>query len=237
MKIVGFILNKNNSKLLETAYRKIPKSIDEIFISDDGSIDDSEKIASNLKINFHKNKYVNGYGGNVKNALDISFNKYHADYAVEIHGDGAQFNPCATDDALEIIDKDKADLICGSRFKCFLENLKLGYPFIRMFPNLILSTIERFLLNIPITDFHQGFKIYSKNLYQKINLQKLSDNYLFSFEIIIYSKMLNLIIKDVPVLCDYKSPHTSHKLFGKNSAFTYQIDTFKLIYKYLRKKL
>ncbi len=237
MKIIGFILNKNNSDLLEVAYNKIPKCINGVFISDDNSTDKSESVASKLKVNFFKNKYSNGYGGNVKNALDIAFNNFDADYAVEIHGDGAQFDPIATLDALKIIEFEKVDLICGSRFKCFLKNLKLGYPLIRMLPNLILSIISRILLRIPISDFHQGFKIYSKNLYQKINLKKLSNNYLFSFEIILYSKLLNLIIRDVPVLCDYKSPHTSHKLFGRNSAFTYQIDTFKLIYKYLIRKL
>ena len=50
-------------------------------------------------------------------------------------------------------------------------------------------------------------------------------------------KKNNLQIHEIPVICDYKSDHTSHKLFGKNSAFTYQIETFNLIYKYLRKKL
>ena len=237
MKIVGFILNKNNSNLLEAALNKIPGCIDEVFISDDNSTDSSEKTAANKKIKFYKNKYVNGYGGNVKNALDISFNQFNADFAVEVHGDGAQFHPNATIDALKLINSEGVDLICGSRFKKFGENIKLGYPFERMFPNLILSSIERIILNIPITDFHQGFKIYSKNLFEKINLEKLSNNHLFSFEIILYSKLLGLKIKDVPVLCDYKSPHTSHKLFGKNSAFTYQLETFHLIYKYFRGNL
>ena len=46
-----------------------------------------------------------------------------------------------------------------------------------------------------------------------------------------------LQICEIPVICDYKSDHTSHKLFGKNSAFTYQLETFNLIYKYFRNKL
>ncbi len=237
MKIVGFILNKNNSKLLKSAYEKIPNCIDEVFVSDDSSSDDSEKSAFDLNLKFYKNKYKNGYGGNVKNALDVSFKKYNADYAVEIHGDGAQFHPNATIDAINLIYKESPDLICGSRFKCFKENIKLGYPVIRMVPNFILSTIERILLKIPITDFHQGFKVYSKKFFNNINFDKLSDNYLLSFEVIIYSKIMNLSIKEVPVLCDYVSPHTSHKLFGKNSAFIYQLETFKILYKYFLKKL
>ena len=232
MKIVGFILNKNNSKLLKTALNRVPDCIDEVFISDDNSTDDSEKTASLLNLKFFKNRYLSGYGGNVKNALYICFNDYEADYAVEIHGDGAQFHPDATIDAIKLINLEQPDLICGSRFIYFRENLKLGYPLIRMIPNLILSTIERILLKIPLSDFHQGFKIYSQKFFNNIDLEKLSDNYLLSFEVIIHSKMKNLKIKEVPVLCDYKAPHTSHKLFGKNSAFSYQLETFKVIYNY-----
>ena len=54
MKIIGFILNKNNSDLLEVAYNKIPKCINGVFISDDNSTDKSESVASKLKVNFSK---------------------------------------------------------------------------------------------------------------------------------------------------------------------------------------
>ena len=66
--------------------------------------------------------------------------------------------------------------------------MKLGYPLSRMIPNLILSKIEKHLLKIDITDFHSGFRIYSKNLSQKINYKNFSNDYLFSFEIILHAK-------------------------------------------------
>jgi hypothetical protein len=243
MKIVGFVLTKNNSRLFSKVLSKIPKSIDSIFVSDDHSNDDIEELCKTKGIKFHKNFLTNekekrgGYGSNMKNALDIAFQVYDADFAVEIHGDAAQFNPSATDDAVILLKKDNLDLIVGSRILMLRENIKLGYPFSRMIPNLIISKIEKHLLKINITDFHSGFRIYSKNLCQKINYRNFSDNYLFSFEIILHAKKHNLKIGEVPVSCDYKSEHTSHKLFGKNSAFSYQIDTFKLIYNYFRKRL
>ena len=115
--------------------------------------------------------------------------------------------------------------------------MKMGYPIERMVPNFFISRIERILLNIKITDFHQGFRIYSKNFYKTINLNNLADNYLLSFEVILHAKKNKLQIQEIPVICDYNSDHTSHKLFGKNSAFTYQLETFNLIYKYFRNKL
>ena len=239
MKIVGFIITRNNGGLLEKAINKCPDCLDRIFISDDNSNDNTYAIAKKLNVDIFKNNGINGYGGNVKNALRTAFENYNADYAVEIHGDGAQFDPSATYDAIKLIDNspEKPDLILGSRFLNFLENIKMGYPFSRMMPNLIISTIERHLLNIKISDFHTGFRVYSKKLYRTLKLQDMANNYLLSFEMILYAKLNSLNISQVPVICDYKSEHTSHKLFGKNSAFTYQIETFKLIYKYFTQKL
>ncbi len=239
MNIIGFILSRNNGTLIEKAIKKCPRCINQIFISDDKSTDDTHEVAKKNGIKIFTNEKVNGYGGNVKNALKVAFENFEADYAVEIHGDGAQFHPDATYEALKIIDEksSKPDLILGSRFLNFRENMKMGYPLERMVPNFFISRIERILLNIKITDFHQGFRIYSKNFYKTINLDNLADNYLLSFEVILHAKKNKLQIQEIPVICDYKSDHTSHKLFGKNSAFTYQLETFNLIYKYFRNKL
>jgi glycosyltransferase involved in cell wall biosynthesis len=239
MNIVGFILSRNNGSLIERAIKKCPKCINQIFISDDKSTDNTNEVAKKNGVKVFTNEKINGYGGNVKNALKVAFENFDADYAVEIHGDGAQFHPDATYDAIKIIDNEttKPDLILGSRFLNFIENMKMGYPLERMVPNYFISGIEKILLNIKITDFHQGFRVYSKNFYKTINLNNLADNYLLSFEVILHAKKNNLQIREIPVICDYKSDHTSHKLFGKNSAFTYQLETFNLIYKYFRNKL
>lgn len=239
MKIVGFILTRNNGALVEKAIKKCPSCIDKIFISDDKSTDNTHEVAKTNNIEVFTNNKINGYGGNVKNALKVAFENFNADYAVEIHGDGAQFHPDATNDALDLINNEpaKPDLILGSRFLKFKENMKMGYPLERMIPNFFISRTERILLNIKITDFHQGFRIYSKNFFKTINLDNLADNYLLSFEVILHAKINNLKIREIPVICDYKSDHTSHKLFGKNSAFTYQLETFSLIFKYFTKRL
>ena len=88
MNLVGFVITRNNAGLLEKSISKIPNCINTIFISDDNSQDNPEHIAKKLNIPIYKNKECPGYGSNVKNALEIAFNKYNADYAIEIHGDG-----------------------------------------------------------------------------------------------------------------------------------------------------
>ena len=81
MNIVGFVITKNNSDLLEKSVNKIPDCINTIFVSDDNSIDNPEKITKKLNIPIYKNKRSAGYGSNVKNGLDIAFNQYNAQFS------------------------------------------------------------------------------------------------------------------------------------------------------------
>ena len=212
---------------------KIPEVINDFFISEDSN---DKNILEILKKNNYKliyNTNVSGYGSNVKNSLKHAFENLDADFAVEVHGDNAQFDPIATYDALKFL-KNNYDFILGSRFLKFKENMKNGYPIERMVPNFVVSNIERIILQIPLSDFHQGFKIYSKNFFNKMNLDSMADDFLFNFESILLAKQQNLKIAEVPVIANYKLDHTSHKLFGKNSAFSYQIKTFRLIYQIIK---
>jgi hypothetical protein len=233
LKLVAFILSNNSYKSIEYTISKIPNIIDDYFISEDSEDKHIQQIAldNNYKLIYNRN--LSGYGSNVKNSLRYAFTEMKADYAIEVHGDHAQFDPIATYDAIKFLDKNY-DFILGSRFLKFKENMQNGYPLERMIPNFFISNAEKIILKIPLTDFHQGFRIYSKKFFNKLNLDYMSNDYLFSFETILYAKQEDLKIAEVPVLANYKLPHTSHKLFGKNSAFSYQLKTFKLIYKFLK---
>ncbi len=233
MKLVAFILSKNSFEKIEYTVSKLPKIINDFFISEDSKDQNILKISNKNNYKLIYNNNPSGYGSNVKNSLKYAFNELKADYAIEVHGDNAQFDPSATYDALKFLEKDY-DFILGSRFLKLKENMKYGYPLERMIPNFFISNIEKIILKIPLSDFHQGFRIYSKNFFNKLKLNSLSNDYLFSFETILFAKQENLKISEVPVLANYKLPHTSHKLFGRNSAFTYQIKTFRLIYKFLK---
>tara|TARA_A100001015_G_scaffold319931_1_gene444559 strand:+ start:864 stop:1601 length:738 start_codon:yes stop_codon:yes gene_type:complete len=233
LKLVAFILSNNSHASIEYTVSKLPNIINDFFISEDSKDKNILNIANRKNYRLIYNQNIGGYGSNVKNSLRYAFNELKADYAIEVHGDHAQFDPSATYDAIEYL-KNDYDFISGSRFLKFRENMRFGYPLERMIPNFFISNIERIILKIPLSDFHQGFKIYSRNFFQKMDLNYLSNDFLFNFETILLSKQLKLKIAEVPVVANYNLPHTSHKLFGKNSAFTYQIKTFKLIYKYLK---
>ena len=230
MKIFAMILCHNCEELLPVALSKIPRDyFDHIFVTDDGSEDRSIEVAKKIGLDVtHASK--SGYGANVKHGIKYAFQN-NADYVVEIHGDGAQFNPKAIVPALKFINK-KYDFIIGSRLIDIKKTLELKIPIPRLVANYTLSFIDRFILGLPFSEFHTGFRIYGKR-FKNLSLENFSDDYLFSFEIIAKAAYDDLICAEVPVECDYISDHTSHSYYG---ASIYAIRHFKTLFDYVMSK-
>ena len=206
MKIFGMILCHNCEKLLPRAIERIPfDQLDYVFVTDDGSTDKSVEIAKKLGMDVTISQ-KQGYGANVKHGLKYAFSQ-GADYVVEIHGDGAQFDPIAIKPAKKFIDK-KYDYIIGSRLINIKRTIELKMPWPRLIANIILSKIDTMILNIPLSECNSGFMIYGP-FFKNLNYQNTSDGHLFSFQIIAISAYANLNCAEVPVECDYKSEHTS----------------------------
>jgi glycosyltransferase involved in cell wall biosynthesis len=231
-KTIAFIIAYNCGPMLGKAYEKIPKPlVDEIILSDDGSSDNTENICKNLDLIYFKNPTNLGYGGNIRESLKRCF-ELGADYAVEIHGDGAQFNPVALYEAQELMENN-CDLILGSRFIVPGQARKNGMPVLRFMANKGLSFFDRLVLRLPLSEFHTGFRIYSKQFYETIPLDENSSDYLFSFEVIAQAAYFQLSVAEVPVEADYIGEHTSHKLSG---AAIYALQTFLVLFKFLLAK-
>lgn len=231
-KITAVILAYNCEKMLRRAYERIPKElINDLIVADDCSQDGTAKVAQDLGLQCFSNSTNLGYGGNLKMALKAAFGG-GADYVVEVHGDGAQFNPISIKYSLPYIDQGY-DLILGSRFVHPAKALKNGMPLVRFLANRFLSFCDRLVLKLPLTEFHTGFRIYSKKLYGTVPLVSTSNDYLFSFEIIAQSSYYGLKVGEVEVEADYHSEHTSHKLTG---AAVYAIQTFGILCSFLLAK-
>lgn len=230
--IIAIILTFNCEKLLEKAYHKIPKHlVNSIFVMDDGSNDKTIEIAESLGLKWFKNEKNLGYGGNIKAGLKHAFAQ-HADFVVEIHGDGAQFNPISIQHALPFL-QSRHDLILGSRFIFPKRALNNGMPLLRYIANRFLSFFDRIVLQLPLTEFHSGFRIYSRFLFNQLPLEKTSNDFTFSFEVIAQAAYFNLNVGEVEVEADYHSEHSSHHLWG---SFIYAIRTFKILILFLLAK-
>lgn len=231
-KIVGIILSYNCAHMLERAVSRIPMELlDDLIVMNDCSKDNTEDVAKSLGLKVFTHETNQGYGGNLKKGLERAFD-LGADYVVEIHGDGAQFDPISIKYALPLMEQGY-DLILGSRFIYPRKALKNGMPLIRFVANRFLSFFDRIVLGLKLTEFHTGFRIYGKNLYTKVPRENTSNDYTFSFEIIAQAAYYNMKVGEVEVEADYINEHTSHSLGG---ATIYALTTFVILFKYILAK-
>lgn len=228
-KVTGIVMTYNCSRMLEGLLGRIPKgALDEIIIVDDNSKDGDvmQKIASKYGIQFFSHGHL-GYGGNLKYGFKKAIER-GADYMIEIHGDG-QFDPIVIPQAIEKL-RQGTDFVMGSRFTNWKQPLEDGMSLARFIANILLSLFARFILNIKWTEFHSGFRAYSRKLVEKIGIDKGNNNHLYSFQIIVMARYRNLTFAEIPIRADYKGEHTS---ISFHEAVIYFFQTFAVLSQYL----
>ena len=233
MKLTGLILTYNCENLVQKAIDNIPKGIlYEIICMDDDSKDNTREIVERNKISFFTHEH-SGYGGNVSEGLKIAF-KRGATHVVEIHGDG-QYDSSKIIDVNAMLKNDnQIDLILGNRFYDYKKPLQNKMGIVKYFGNIGVTLVASMGLGIKSRDLFPGFRVYSQNFFEKLNFEKLSKFYWFSFEIIALSVFNNLKINEIAVDCDYKSEHSSMSMW---KGFPFIWHTLKTIVQFRLAKL
>jgi glycosyltransferase involved in cell wall biosynthesis len=233
VRVVAVILAYNVAGLLEKAFDKIPKElVDDIFVVDDGSTDGTFDVARRLGLPVYRNERNLGYGGNLRGGLSRALRDYAADYVVEIHGDAAQFNPDAIAAAVPLM-REGVPFIMGSRFVLPGRALANGMSWVRFLANRGLSFISRLVLRLPLTEFHSGFRIYSRRFIETLPLHANADDHLFSFEVLAQAAYFSFDVREVPVEADYHSEHRSISLW---QAVIYSVNNLICLAKYILAK-
>jgi len=230
-KIYAIVISYNSSPVLEETFNSIDKNLfDKIYFFDDNSPDGSAEKAKKFNWIVNKNDKNLGHGGNLKKALFTAFAD-GADYAVEIHADG-QYPPNNIIKAKEML-INNYDLVIGSRFLNKSPYAEDGMPLARHLTNKLMSFLTRFILGIKFTEFHTGYKIFSKNFINSVPCKKNSDNYLFSFEILLQAAFFKKKYGEISISSSYKGYHTSCGYFN---GIIYLVGNFKTIVLFLLAK-
>lgn len=231
-KIIAIFIAYNAANTLEKFYKSFPKNlVDDIILVDDASKDNTFELAKSLGIKSYQNPINLGYGGNMKRAISIAL-MHGGEIFIDIHPDG-EYKPSAISPALKKVNEG-AELVLGNRFYDINNPLKSGMYIWKFIPLLVLTFISRLVLRVNIEDLHQGFRVYTKNLFEKIYFERNSNNYLFSFELIAQSVFRNIKIAQVAVETQYTGEKRGASL--KNSII-YFIDTFKVLILFILAKL
>jgi glycosyltransferase involved in cell wall biosynthesis len=173
----------NAAKTLEKTYMEIPFDIvDNVILVDDSSSDRTIEVAKELGIRYIiKHDQNKGYGGNQKTcytkALEIS-----SDIIVMLHPD-YQYTPKLIHSMCYLIANDVYQVVLGSRI-LGKGALKGGMPFYKYLANRLLTFVQNILMNQKLSEYHTGFRAYSKEVLQNINYLANSDNFVFDNQIL-----------------------------------------------------
>ncbi len=219
-RIVAVVLAHNVARLLETAHRRIPRDlVDDIIVMDDGSTDGTSDVARRLGLTVYRNERNLGYGGNLRAGLARAVRDHGAEYVVEVHGDGAQFNPAALDQALPFM-KVGVPFVVGSRFLEAGGARRNGMPWTRFLANRGLSMIAGAVLRLPLTEYHSGFRIYGRSFIETLPFGDNASGHLFSFQILAQAAYFRQEVAEIPVEADYHAEHHSIPL-GEATAYAF----------------
>lgn len=177
-KIIVVLPAYNASKTLNDTYKEIPFDIvDEVILVDDNSTDETLKIANEIGIkNIIKHENNLGYGGNQKScynkALDLN-----ADIIIMLHPD-YQYTPKLIHSMCYLIANEVYSVVIGSRI---LGNgaIKGGMPIYKYIANRFLTFTQNILMGQKLSEYHTGYRAYSREVLEKIDFYKNSDDFIF----------------------------------------------------------
>ena len=182
-KIVVVLPAFNAEKTLEKTYKEIPLEIvDEVILVDDKSNDQTVKKAKNLGINqiiLHDENQ--GYGANQKTCYNEAL-KSGADIIVMLHPD-YQYTPKLIHSMVYLIANNVYPVVLGSRI-LGKGAIKGGMPLYKYFFNRILTLVQNILMGAKLSEYHTGFRAYSREVLQKINFNANSNDFVFDNQVL-----------------------------------------------------
>jgi len=173
----------NAEKTLSRTYNEIPFDIvDLVILTDDRSIDNTIQIAKELNIQHIISHDRNmGYGANQKSCYNEAL-VLGADIIIMLHPD-YQYTPKLIHSMSYLIANGLYQIVLGSRI-LGKGAIKGKMPFYRYFFNRILTFIQNLLMNQKLSEYHTGYRAYSREILEQINYNSDSDDFVFDNQIL-----------------------------------------------------
>ncbi|MBK7689880.1 MAG: glycosyltransferase family 2 protein [Bacteroidetes bacterium] len=195
-KIVVVLPAYNAAKTLEMTYAEIPFDIvDEVVLVDDVSKDNTIEVAERLGIqHIIKHDQNKGYGGNQKSCYNKAL-ELNADIVVMLHPD-YQYTPKLIPAMCSIIASDLYPVVLGSRI-LGKGALRGGMPYYKYVFNRFLTLTENILIGQKLSEYHTGYRAFSKEVLQSIHYNNNNDDFVFDNEMLSQIFMKNFEIAEI----------------------------------------
>ncbi len=182
-KIVVVMPAYHAEKTLQSCYAGIPHDIvDTVLLVDDASDDATVAVAERLGIRTHRHPANRGYGGNQKTCYTLALAE-GADIVVMLHPD-YQYEPRLITAMAAMVASDVYDVVIGSRI---LGNTAIagGMPRYKYFFNRVLTALENLLAGSKLSEFHSGYRAFSRSVLETLPLAANSDDFVFDNQMLV----------------------------------------------------
>ena len=209
-KIVVLLPAYNAEKTLTRTVQEIPSGfVDEIVLVDDGSQDTTVEIAKSLNlITICHNENI-GYGANQKTCYAEAL-RLEADIVIMLHPD-YQYSPLLIPAMASMVAFGQYDVVLGSRI-LGRGALAGGMPRYKYVANRILTLVENILLSRKFSEYHTGYRAFSRKALQNIPYAANSDDFVFDNQIIAQAIYLGFEIGELSCPASYQEDSSSINL-------------------------
>lgn len=182
LKVAVVLPAYNASRTLRQTYAEIPHDIvDDIILTDDCSNDDTAEIALELGIHTLRHDQNRGYGGNQKSCYRSALSR-GADIVVMLHPD-YQYTPRLVTAMASMIASDQYDAVFASRI-LGRGAITGGMPRYKYFFNRVLTAFQNLLMRQKLSEYHTGYRAWSRTVLEKLPLLCCSDDFVFDNQMV-----------------------------------------------------
>jgi glycosyltransferase involved in cell wall biosynthesis len=205
LKVIVVLPAYRAAKTVEKTYRDLPLDlVDEVLLVDDAGGDDTAEISKRLGIKTILHRKNLGYGGNQKTCYYEAL-RAGADIVVMVHPD-YQYDPRLVTAMAAMVASGVYDAVLGSRIGTARQG---GMPLWKYIANRSLTAIENFMLGTKLTEFHTGYRAFSRKVLYSLPLLSNSDDFVFDNQMIAQLAAFNFRIGEISCPAKYFSEASS----------------------------
>ena len=218
----------NAVRTLKRTVDDIPRDIvDDIILTDDASSDGTAELADHLGLHTIRHDTNRGYGGNQKTCYSAALSR-GADIVVMVHPD-YQYTPRLIPAMASMIACDEFDVVLGSRI-LGRGALSGGMPLYKYISNRVLTLAENILIGQKLSEYHTGYRAWSRRVLERLPLRSCSDDFVFDNQMLVQALHFGFRVGEVSCPTKY-FPEASSISFRRSTLYGFGVLATALQYR------
>ena len=210
----------NAATTLEKTHSEIPRDlVDEVVVVDDASHDDTVAVARRLGLRTFVHDRNRGYGANQKTCY-VEALKLGADVFIMLHPD-YQYTPRLIPAMASMVVSGEYDVVLGSRILGGTA-LRGGMPFYKYVSNRLLTAFENLMTLAKLSEYHTGYRAFSREVLLKLPLLEDSDDFVFDNQILVQALYFGFRIGEISCPTKYFTEASSIN-FGRSVKYGFGV--------------